>query len=260
MLIKFNPSGSRMVTSDLTGMVAIWRGINLLAYYKKDWAITHCLFCDINMEGGNKSNLGNLFLFAGRSGTVCLANDLNMCSDVCRVGGTIKALIFYQKEGSAIVITSTLLLVQFKINFSEKSTPERKVKLSISGEPENLSSIWIGSCLLATCSNENMIRFWHLEQDENYALTVFDVLNNEDGTSFAADKISSIVYDGRGRSLVAGTRDGRLLFWKNMALGSESPVDKEQWSPQPFLNLGKSIQLLTVGKNNGVIVCKQADG
>jgi len=249
-----------MVTSDLTGMVAIWRGINLLAYYKKDWAITHCLFCDINVEGGNKSNLGNLFLFAGRSGTVCLANDLNMCSDVCRVGGTIKALIFYQKEGSAIVITSTLLLVQFKINFSEKSSPEKKVKLSISGEPENLSSIWIGSCLLATCSNENMIRFWHLEQDENYALTVFDVLNNEDGGSFASDKISSIVYDGRGRSLVAGTRDGRLLFWKNMALGSESPVDKEQWSPQPFLQLGKAIQLLTVGRNNGVIVCKQADG
>jgi hypothetical protein len=59
---------------------------------------------------------------------------------------------------------------------------------------------------------------------------------------------------------VAGTRDGRLLFLKNMALGSESPVDKEQWSPQPFLHLGKSIQLLTVGKNNGVIVCKQADG
>lgn len=153
MLIKFNPSGTRMITSDLTGIVAIWRGINLLAYYKKDWAITHCLFCDINIEGGSKSNLGNLFLFAGRSGTVCLANDLNMCSDVCRVGGTIKALIFYQKEGSAIVITSTLLLVQFKINFSEKSSPEKRVRLSISGEPENLSSIWIGSCLLATCSN-----------------------------------------------------------------------------------------------------------
>jgi intraflagellar transport protein 140 len=91
-------------------------------------------------------------------------------------------------------------------------------------------------------------------------LTIFDVLNNEEGGSFGSDKISSIVYDGRGRSLVAGTRDGRLLFWKNMALGSESPVDKEQWSPQPFLPLGKSIQLLTVGKNNGVIVCKQSDG
>lgn len=50
------------------------------------------------------------------------------------------------------------------------------------------------------------------------------------------------------------------MFWKNMALGTDSPVDKDQWSPQPYLNLGKQIQILTVGKNNGVIVCKQSDG
>lgn len=106
-----------------------------------------------------------------------------------------------------------------------------------------------------------MIRFWHLEADENYALTVFDVPPGEDeGSSFTSDKISSVVYDSRGRSLVAGTKEGKLLFWKNMALGNDSPVDKEQWAPQPFLNLQKSIQLLTVGRNNGVIVCKQADG
>lgn len=116
-MIKFNPSGNRMVTSDLTGTIGVWRGINLLAVYQKEWAINHCVFCDLNIEG-IKANLGNLFLFAGRSGTVCLANDMNMCSDVCRVGGTIKALMFYQKEGSAIVITSNLLLVQFKINFT----------------------------------------------------------------------------------------------------------------------------------------------
>ena len=91
-------------------------------------------------------------------------------------------------------------------------------------------------------------------------MTVFDVLNSDSTTTnMATDKISSIVYDGRGRSLVAGTREGRLMFWKNMALGTDSPVDKDQWSPQPILNLGKQIQTLTVGKNNGVIVCKQSD-
>jgi intraflagellar transport protein 140 len=106
-----------------------------------------------------------------------------------------------------------------------------------------------------------MIRFWHLATDENYNLTVFDVLNADSvATNMATDKISSIVYDGRGRSLVAGTREGRLMFWKNMALGTDSPSDKDQWSPQPILPLGKQIQTLTVGRNNGVIVCKQSDG
>lgn len=52
-----------------------------------------------------------------------------------------------------------------------------------------------------------MIRFWHLEADENYNLTVFDVLSADSiGINMATDKISSIVYDNRGRSLVAGTR------------------------------------------------------
>lgn len=50
------------------------------------------------------------------------------------------------------------------------------------------------------------------------------------------------------------------MFWKNMALGTDSPVDKDQWAPQHYISLTKQIQLLTVGKNNGVIVCKQSDG
>lgn len=93
-------------------------------------------------------------------------------------------------------------------------------------------------------------------------MTVFDVLSsdNNSGMNLGTDKISSIIYDSRGRSLVAGTREGRLMFWKNMALGTDSPVDKDQWAPQHFINLNKQIQLLTVGKNNGVIVCKQSDG
>lgn len=35
MMIKFNPAGNRMVTSDLTGTIGVWRGINLLAVYQK---------------------------------------------------------------------------------------------------------------------------------------------------------------------------------------------------------------------------------
>ncbi len=93
-------------------------------------------------------------------------------------------------------------------------------------------------------------------------MTVFDVLSsdNNSGMNLGTDKISSIVYDARGRSLVAGTKEGRLMFWKNMALGTDSPIDKDQWAPQQYISLNKQIQLLTVGKNNGVIVCKQSDG
>lgn len=78
---------------------------------------------------------GNLFFFGGKSGVVCLADDANHCSDVCKVGGSIKSLLFYEKENSVIIITSTLLLVMFKISTSVKTGPSKRVKLSISGDP-----------------------------------------------------------------------------------------------------------------------------
>lgn len=52
-----------------------------------------------------------------------------------------------------------------------------------------------------------MLRFWHLEQDENYSLTVYDVLTGDNQSmNLGMDKIATLVYDPRGRSLVAGTR------------------------------------------------------
>ena len=57
-------------------------------------------------------------------------------SEVCKVGGSIKSLLFYQKENSVIIITSTLLLVQFKISANEKRSPDKKAKLTIAGDPE----------------------------------------------------------------------------------------------------------------------------
>lgn len=69
---------------------------------------------------------------------VCLADDSNHCSDVCKVGGSIRSLMFYEKENSVIIITTTLLLVMFNISTSVKTGPSKRVKLSISGDPQKL--------------------------------------------------------------------------------------------------------------------------
>ena len=71
-----------------------------------------------------------------------------------------------------IIITSSLLLIQFRLNLSEKLVPDRKVKLAVSGNVDYLHTIWCGSGLLATVSGENMVRMFHVESDENYVLTL----------------------------------------------------------------------------------------
>jgi len=76
--------------------------------------------------------------------------------------------------------------------------------LSIAGDSEKLRSIWIGSCLLATCSYENMLRLWHLEEDENYVLTLLE-MQGEEGATLQGDKINCIQYEPKGKVLVGGT-------------------------------------------------------
>lgn len=58
-------------------------------------------------------------------------------------------------------------MVQFEISFEKKLNPDRKVKLGIAGNPENLSCIWAGPSLLSLVSGENMVRMWNLQCDEN---------------------------------------------------------------------------------------------
>jgi len=54
-------------------------------------------------------------------------------------------------------------MVKFKAAFDKNIVPDRKVKLSISGDPESLVSIWAGKGLLATTASEKIIRMWNLK-------------------------------------------------------------------------------------------------
>jgi intraflagellar transport protein 140 len=154
-------------------------------------------------------NQNSLFFFGGVSGAVCLADDSKNCSEVCRVNGEVKSILFYEKEDSVIIITSHLLLVQFKLN--QKLVPDRKVKLAVSGNLDYLSTIWTGPGLLATVSGENMVRLFHIGTDENYVLSLAEpafkgqVLN---------DKIVSIEYNARRRIIACGTKNGFIIMWK----------------------------------------------
>jgi intraflagellar transport protein 140 len=167
-----------MVTGDKLGTVGVWRthrGMTPVCQYSRDGAISNIVFCSLLInQDRNSDNVNSLFFFGGSSGSVCLADDLKNCSEVCKVPGQVKSILFHEKENSVIIITSHLLLVQFKLNLSERLVPDRKVKLAVAGNPELLNTIWAGPGLLATVSGENMIRMFNIESDENYVLTLAD--------------------------------------------------------------------------------------
>ena len=142
--IAFNWNGTRMVTADDAGLIAIWKGMSCLCSYQREGAITHCLFADLVMEDPQqkqKSKMNNLLFFGGTAGIVWLGDDANHCTELCKIVGTIKSLLFYERDNSIILITNTLLLVTFKITTGQKSSPDKRVKLSIAGDPEKLTSL-----------------------------------------------------------------------------------------------------------------------
>jgi intraflagellar transport protein 140 len=104
-----------MVTGDAKGTVGVWRthrGLTPVCSYNKEGAVTNIVFCSLQInQETNQDNSNSLFFFGGTSGSVCLADDLKNCSEVCKVPGSVKTILFYEKENSVIIITSHLLLV-----------------------------------------------------------------------------------------------------------------------------------------------------
>ena len=193
----------------------------------------------------------SLFFFGGASGAVCLGDDLKNCSEVCKVPGSVKSILFYEKENSVIIITSSLLLVQFKLNLSEKLVPDRKVKLAVSGNLDYLKTIWTGQGLLATVSGESMVRMFNIEQDENYVLTLVEpAFKNQ----LFNDKIVSIEYNEKRRIISCGTKNGFVVMWKCKQFTTESPSDSDGWEGMPAIKAqGGPIMQLQWGGNQQIL-------
>ena len=230
-----SPDGTRMVTGDEHGVVAVWntsRGLTPICQYNKEGAITNLAYCTLATESADLPSdpMNKFFFFAGSSGSVYLADDQRRCSEVCKVGGHVKSLLFYKEDNSIVIITSSLLMVQFRVSPNEKLVPSRKVKLTVAGNPEKINTIWGGPGLLTTVSGENMIRLWNLERDANYFLTLADT---DPTGKMLTDKIISIAYNEKKRIIAGGTQEGRVVMWKcKQLLSGESPSNRDGWEPQ----------------------------
>ncbi len=65
-----------------------------MSKYQRESYITNIVFCELKIEGQILKNQ-NMFLFGGKSGVVCLADDKKHCSEICKVGGSVRSLLFY---------------------------------------------------------------------------------------------------------------------------------------------------------------------
>ena len=97
----------------------------------------------------------------------------------------------------------------------------QKVKLSIAGgnSPSGASPVrqvaWAGPGLLACASGESLVRFWNLATDENYTLPLAKPIAR-------SDKVLSVAFNPAQRYLAAGTREGKVAFFRFVGLDPQT--------------------------------------
>lgn len=175
----------------------------------------------------NQEKLSTLFFFCTTAGVLHLADDANSSPEICRVGGKIKALLFYEKENAIILITSHLLLVKCTIHFNQQLTP-KKVKLSIAGNPDNIKCIWAGEGLIALVSGDDLVRLFYLDTDQSYFLSISD---HELGKIYSNDSFTCIDFNYRKRILAVGGIKGKVYMWKCNLTANIIPSSSDLWEP-----------------------------
>ena len=257
-IIKFNRDGNRIVSADDKGMINVWSFAPLFnkCTYRQSFSILNIIMPSFNLEKidnkdkmHNEDKLNSLFFFANSGGILHLADDGGSSPEICRTGGKIKALLFYEKENAIILITSALLLVKCTIKFNQKLNP-KKVKLSFSGKPDEIKCCWASEGLIAIVSGDDFVRFFYLDTDQSYMISLNDHHLGEDSSE---DSFTCLDFNFRKRILAVGGTKGKVYMWKCTVTNNMIPVSSECWEPFCIVDSIKDIVGISWSNYMGLI-------
>uniref|UniRef100_A0A1A7WHH5 Intraflagellar transport 140 homolog n=1 Tax=Iconisemion striatum TaxID=60296 RepID=A0A1A7WHH5_9TELE len=291
-LLEWSTSGSRLVTGDQTGALAVWkldaRGRligNHLVRHEYNKPLTFCLFKPaspgddvvmlarasvsgdenaLDMFSWNGAPLkmgpqeGLAFYVSTSDGKVHVVDEHCKTSTLLTVESSIKKLFYFEKRKVFAVITDNLMLSQYTLGPEGGAQEFMKVKLS-SKAGQNIDIIWTENSFLITATGEQIIRLWDLERDDNYSLSLDETLGFERG-----EMINCVSYCAAKEILAAGTSHGHIAIWKmvvqpNSSSGSSSSRDtKILWKLQTPTEIEGNILRLQWGSCQNLLAANNS--
>ncbi|KAL0984320.1 hypothetical protein UPYG_G00139910 [Umbra pygmaea] len=280
-LLEWSSSGSRLVTGDQSGVLALWkvdaRGRLHGSYIAKhDYTkpLTCCIFRpappgeDVAMlaraaVSGDQNALdmfnwrktgkagpltmgpqeGLVVYVSTADGKVHCVDERGVSSLLLSVDGSIQKLFYLKRRDVLAVITETLLLSQYTLGPEGEAQELMKVKLSgKSGQNADIVSTDTG--LLVTATGDQVIRLWDLERDENYVLALDESMGFEKG-----ELLNCVSYCTAKEILAAGTSRGRIAMWRMVSQPNSRPDTKAQWKLQTPTEVQGNVSQLQWGSS-----------
>lgn len=139
------------------------------------------------------------FFFGTDKGVICYADDLGNCVEVHTIASSIDCMLYFEETSRLIVITRSMMLLQYQVSVDGKVSRLSQVKLSVTGDITETgikSPVWAGSGLIAAATLEKTVRIFDVAADEAYSLPLQSVSTfaTLEGLDLKSDKVTSVAF------------------------------------------------------------------
>lgn len=267
--LQWNSGGTKLISGDKSGLLVVWKVEPKgqlhpipLHQHRMQGPLMQCVMHTSTQSSsrprpGDTSVLeayswqrksepspdaNNICCFCTSSeGVLYYLNNSGECLERCKVGGQVHSLLYCAEKQMLVVVTTDMNLIQFASTIDGHITQTSKVKLS--GRNKVSQILWTEGAQLVSSSNENTVRFWDLDNSENYALNIHQYIQ-----AVPNETVTCIDYEPKRGILAAGTSGGNVLMWQwigaNMATGQTDSADK--WEFKTFTPVGASVNQVKV--------------
>ena len=252
--IHFSKTGEIMITNDKSHQMVFWIDINPVKIEQKIVPVNKIIFVDFSYELDQSKKNIKLGFVGDKLGRIDYFEEKKLVlRELCQVSGSIKEMFFFKRTNTLIVITSTYLLIQYKISTEEDITTHKKVKISMANSSEHLKGLWLSPNSFLLNSKENTLKIWNIEKDKNYQLNLYNYISKK-----KVEKKLSIIdikFDSIDVILYVALSNGEIIIFQGRP--NEIGEDSSDWKKIGALNsnkIKKNIKKIEINKSNSLLV------
>ena len=273
--MRWSPNGKRLVTGDRNGLVVVWavdaRGtLTATRNYRKKGEVTSLTFCTMPNKAPGKTGqtYSPSFFFGTSRGGLVYADDLGNCADVHQLSSAVDKMLYFEEPSRLIVITRSLMLIQYQVSADGRVSRISQVKLSVAGDvaDKGLQSVeWAGPGILAAACHEKMVRIFDVAADEAYNLSLSVLGDLVD----RGDRVVAVGFSPVDRYLAIGTMNGVVAVWRftgdarNVSLvdgESATSTSQSDWALYYKVRLPSRVHKVCWSAGQGILACVLDDG